>query len=333
MCFRYTSPIDIRTLHSPADLNAYDAWIGRRPAATLWQSLAWKDYQEAVGRSTRLYACFEGDTIVASALVCIDATAFGYCTWDLPRGPVWDKESAAHALMERIETDARTEKVLALFLSPLHILPRPGAARSPRHEQPEATRVVDLSKDDETVLAQMHQKGRYNIKVAQKGGVTVRLSRDIDAYYDLMKGTGERDRFGIKPLAQYKAFLERIPESFLMLAYAQDNDEKPIAGLVGASYGTTGIYYYGASDYAHRALMAPYALQWEAMRHCRENGCLRYDLLGVAPEFGGKDHPWAGITSFKEKFGGAFVTYPPEQRIVLKPLVLKVLETKRRILG
>ncbi len=118
-----------------------------------------------------------------------------------------------------------------------------------------------------------------------------------------------------------------------MLAYGPEDEAKPIAGLIGVIHGPAGIYYYGASSYASRALMAPYALQWEAIQHCKRNGCVSYDLLGVAPVHGGPDHPWAGISSFKEKFGGAFLTYPPEQQIVLKPFVLKLLLLKRKMLG
>ncbi len=103
-----------------------------------------------------------------------------------------------------------------------------------------------------------------------------------------------------------------------------------------------GIYYYGASSYEHRSLMAPYLLQWKAMEHCKELGCLTYDLLGVAPpenaassqlQAASSPHPWAGITDFKEKFGGELIEYPHEQQIVLRPFALKALTLKRQLLG
>jgi lipid II:glycine glycyltransferase (peptidoglycan interpeptide bridge formation enzyme) len=78
--------------------------------------------------------------------------------------------------------------------------------------------------------------------------------------------------------------------------------------------------------------MAPYLLQWHAMQHCRAQGCTQYDLFGIAPE-GSTNHPWAGVTDFKAKFGGTYVSYPPEQQIVLRPMMKKALEMKRRIVG
>ena len=224
---------------------------------------------------------------------------------------------------------------MSVFLSPSTPLPPSFQGhRSHRHEQPEATRIIDLASSEEDILKQMKQKGRYNIGVARKHGIIVQQTEDVDAFHRLLKQTGERDQFGIKPLSHYKRLLQSIPGSFLLLAYpSHRNAAEAIAGLLAVIYGKKGIYYYGASAYEHRALMAPYLLQWEAMQYCKAHGCTQYDLLGVAPEGSGDDHAWAGITSFKEKFGGTLIPYPPEQQIILRPLALKALQIKRRILG
>ena len=207
---------------------------------------------------------------------------------------------------------------------------------------------------EEEILAQMKQKGRYNIKVAQKHGITVTESDDIDAFYTLVTQTGQRDGFTHLPKKQYQAFLEHLPGAFLLLAY--DKNTEPIAGVLSVVWGKRAIYYYGASNHAHRAKMAPYMLQWESMRYAKERGCTTYDLLGVAPQSNEKRikdnkksfihyplsiirschrqaHPWAGITSFKEKFGGQLVAYPKEQVIILKPLVYQALRLKRMLFG
>ena len=113
--------------------------------------------------------------------------------------------------------------------------------------------------------------------------------------------------------------------------YPLTADRSPIAGLLGVNWNKAGIYYYGASSYAHRASMAPYALQWETMRFCKANGCETYDLLGVTPSNAPSDHVWSGITNFKEKFGGTLVTYLPEQQIILRPTVNKLLNLKRKL--
>ncbi len=102
---------------------------------------------------------------------------------------------------------------------------------------------------------------------------------------------------------------------------------------MGAVWGTQGIYYYGASSHEARALMAPYALQWQAMLRCRTAGCRSYDLFGIAPEGAGSRHPWGGVSDFKAKFGGTVITYPPEQQLVFRPVAHAALKMKRKILG
>lgn len=345
--------MDVRLLTTVPDLRAYEEWLAHHPDATLWQSPAWKAYQESLGRRTRLYGAVEEGKIRASALVIVDTTAAGLCVWDIPRGPliaisderlaVSDEHRAiSERLLEAIIRDARHERCLCLYLSPVLSLPasRYPLAASPRHEQPEATRMIDLSESEEGILAQMHQKGRYNIKVADKNGVRVEESRDTAAFARLMAETAARDGFRGPSQRQFEAFLHGVPGSFLLLAYGPSagsssvdpgNASQPIGGLIGAQWKNCGIYYYGASDYEQRALMAPYALQWAAMRLCRERGCVRYDLLGVAPPDAPADHPWQGISGFKEKFGGAVITYPAEQRIVLKPVLATLLAMKRKI--
>lgn len=326
----------IRLLTSPVDLERYDAWIKNHPQGTLWQSVEWKAYQETLGREVRVHVAEEGNQIVASAMVMIDKTSFGLSTWDIARGPIVNYELGIEnyeILMEEIIRDAKKQKVISLFLSPLEPIPDSKfiIPDSGRHIHCTATRLIDLALTEDQILKQMKPKGRYNIGVAEKHGVTVTQSEDIDAFYGLVKETTARDGFTGLSKDRYKTFLTAQPGSFLLLAH--DTHRTAVAGLLGVMWNGTGIYYYGASSHAHRALMAPYLIQWEAMKLCKTAGCTRYDLLGIAPKDAPVNHPWQGITSFKEKFGGNYIEYPPEQEIILHPLAKKALDLKRKIMG
>lgn len=295
---------------------------------SLWQSKEWKTYQEALGREVRVY-----EEQGARAQVIIDRTAFGLSTWEIPRGPVVESGEQMKSLLEVIMHDAKNERCMALYCSPKQLPADQDLPGKPsnRHIYPEATRILDLGLTDEELLKQMKPKGRYNIKVAQKHGVTVEQSEDIDAFYKLLTETSERDQFAVFPKHMYQTFLQALEGSFLLLAYSESHE--PIGGLLGAVWGSQGFYYYGASAHEHRAQMGPYLLQWEAMQYCRGHGCNSYDLLGVAPPDTPDGHPWKGITTFKEKFGGELVTYPPEREVVLRPMSKMLLQLKRRILG
>jgi lipid II:glycine glycyltransferase (peptidoglycan interpeptide bridge formation enzyme) len=106
----------IQRLTSQEDLQSYDAWVQSHPRGSLWQSPEWKRYQEALGREVRIYALLEGTQILASALVIIDWTVFGYSTWDIPRGPIGERREG---LLMTIMNEAKREHCLSLYLSPL----------------------------------------------------------------------------------------------------------------------------------------------------------------------------------------------------------------------
>src|SRR3989344_140371 len=323
----------------------YAEWLKNRPETPLWQCLEWKRYQERLGRETRIYGLISNQSsqqtskpknIFATALVIIDRTSFGLSTWDIPRGPTGNKESFAELIAGILE-EAKKERCIALYYSPFYVIPNtkyviPYTHLSSRHEQPEATLIINLTESDDQLLSSMHEKGRYNIRLAKRHGITVETSQDIDTFYALIRKTGKRDHYTAKPKSHYKDFIATLPGSFLLLAYdSLDTQKKALAGLIGVIYGETGIYYYGASDHAGRAKMAPSLLQFEAMKFCRSRGALHYDLFGIAPN-DDPNHPWAGVTRFKKQFGGEQVMYPQEKEVTLMPIVKKLIEWKRKII-
>ena len=323
--------MNIRLLTSAEDLIQYDQWVKQHPQGSLWQSLERKQYLESLEKEVRIY----GTVDEATALVVIDKTSFGLSTWEIPRGPLVKGHGTSdmgQLLLKNIFKDAKKEGALSVYLSPIEPVTCPlSPVTSQRHVHADATRIVDLSLPEAEILAQMHEKGRYNIKVAQKHGVIIEESKDMNGWMKLIAETSSRDGFTPVSRAKYEAFLKHLPGSFLLLASTAEGTL--ISGLIGVTWNGTGIYYYGASSSEHRNLMAPYLLQWEAMKRCKALNCHSYDLLGVAPENAKPNHPWQGISSFKAKFGGKVISYPPEQEVVLKPMMKQLLGLKRKILG
>lgn len=300
--------------------------------ATMWQSADWQNYRDAFGNTCKLYATWENGQISAAGLVIISTTAGGLSTWELPRGPIWLRNEACINLIAAITADAKKNGCIQIFLSPLQELPRIDSLHykaSKRLVFPEATFTIDLTNSDEELLANMKPKGRYNIKVAQKNEVKIYASHDAQTFANLHSSTSDRNAFKTPQTATYEHFLRCLPNSFLLLASIPEHSE-PIAGLIGNIHKHTGTYYYGASNHTYRNAMAPYALQWAAMQHCKAHGCTTYDLFGIAPA-NQPQHAWAGVTNFKEKFGGQYTEHPQEQTIVLLPFVQAALRLKRRL--
>ena len=68
-------------------------------------------------------------------------------------------------------------------------------------------------------------------------------------------------------------------------------------------FGQRATYLYGGSVSRQRGVMPNHLLHWVVMRDARERGYTEYDLYGYDP-FGRPDHLFAGISRFKEQFGG-----------------------------
>lgn len=322
--------MSVRVLTTESDLHLYKEWLSLHPKRSLWQSLEWKRYQEALGKEVRVYAYGEGN-IECAGLVVIDKTALGLSTWDIPYGPLWEENMSVEeveSFIKELAALAKKEHCMSIYCScPVKELSI--GKPSGRYVYPEASRILDLSQTEEELLAQMKPKGRYNIKVAQKHGVEVRESKDIDSFIALHAGTAKRDAFTTPAAETYRHFLADLDRSFLLFAFAPEKTD-PIAGLLGVFWEDRAIYYYGASNHAYRANMAPYVLQWETLRFCKQHGTLWYSFFGEAPK-GSKNHPWSGVTAFKEKFGGEYVEFPPERQLTLKPMARGLLQMKRKL--
>jgi lipid II:glycine glycyltransferase (peptidoglycan interpeptide bridge formation enzyme) len=177
---------------------------------------------------------------------------------------------------------------------------------------PTNTLQVDLEQSEEEILAQMTQKGRYNIKIADRYKVVIKETRDVNSFYEILKETARRDGFHIHEKEFYEDFLNILGEKARL--YGAFIEDEMAGGLLATFFGKTATYYFGASAGKHRNAMAPYALQWRAIRDAKKEGFKNYDFLGVAPE-GNEKHVLSGVTQFKTRFGGKRLDYK-------KPIVL-----------
>jgi lipid II:glycine glycyltransferase (peptidoglycan interpeptide bridge formation enzyme) len=268
------------------------------------------------------------------------------------RGPSLDAPDPelARRLFAAVDETCRRRGAISVVVEPDKPLPfrgrvrREGFVRGPAHIQPGRTVKVPLL-DDEPLLNQMHQKTRYNIRLAQRRGVTaVRSAPTPDAlstFYGLLADTAHRNEFGIHGADYYGDFMRVFGEDAVLLFALIDGE--PVAGVIAACFGDEGIYMYGASSTRHRAHGAGFYLQFEAMRWARQRGCRRYDLWGIPEQdppsievdgghrvAGTRADDWRGLYEFKVRFGGEIVTFPP----VLERRYRPVLATlARRLVG
>ena len=183
---------------------------------------------------------------------------------------------------------------------------------SPHNIQPPSTIIINIKNSEEEILARMKQKTRYNIRLAEKKGVTVRAWDDIESFHKMMLVTGVRDSFGVHSFGYYKRAYELLHPKQMGEILVAEHDGKPLAALFVARNGKRAYYLYGASTDEERNRMPAYLLQWEAMKWARARGCEEYDLWGVPDEdeatleasFETRHDGLWGVYRFKRGFGG-----------------------------
>ena len=185
-------------------------------------------------------------------------------------------------------------------------------------------------KTEEEVQAGFHQKWRYNIRVAQKKGVEVKIcgKEMVPAFADLMLTTGVRDGFVTRQPEYFAAMLDNLGEHCRL--YMAFHEGQPIAGTLAIHYGDKVWYLYGASSNEHRNLMPNYLLQWEMIRWSIETGCRIYDFRGVSGDVS-EDNPLYGLYRFKKGFGGDFTEFVGEMDLVLNKAVYLFMEKSTSI--
>ena len=276
--------------------------------------------------------------ITASALI-LKRTAFRrFSIFYAPKGPLmdWTNESLRKRVLDDLQSFAKKQGAIFLKLDPdvvlgrgvpasvdevtensgqavMSELRRRGWVESSDQIQFRNTVMVDLSASEEDILMRMKQKTRYNVRLAEKKGVKVRVGtvEDLPALYKMYAETSVRDGFVIRDEEYYmtvwKLFMQEAvngqPSAVPLIA---EVDNEPVAAIFLFMFAGRGYYVYGMSRDKHREKMPTYLLQWAAMKHAKAHGCLTYDLWGAPDVFDESDSMW-GVYRFKEGLGGEVV--------------------------
>ncbi len=203
---------------------------------------------------------------------------------------------------------------------------------SPHNIQPPRTIVIDIKENEETILTRMKPKCRYNIRLAEKKGVTIRAWDDLSTFHEMMTVTGGRDNFGVHSKQYYQRVYELFrPKGSCELLVAEF-EGKALAALMVFAQGNRAWYVYGASNDQERNRMPTYLLQWEAIRWAKARGCEEYDLWGVPDEneetlesnFESRHDGLWGVYRFKRGFGGQLKRAAQAWDKVYMPLLYKL---------
>ncbi|MFA6047341.1 MAG: peptidoglycan bridge formation glycyltransferase FemA/FemB family protein [Parcubacteria group bacterium] len=309
------------------------------PDGGFLQSSEWRKFQESVGRKTYnvsfphpasghpLPQAGEGDIFFHASIIEHMLPIVGKYFY-IPRGPVVNDQRSMirDQLRDLIDLAKnnnigwiRVEPATNEILEAIESNTTCKIKKAPHDMQPRELFIINVTKPEEQLLAEMKSKTRYNIKVAQKHGVAVTSEQGttnnnlIENFLKLTQIMAKRQGIEAHPESYYRKMLEVIPKNILKLYIAEYNNQIIAANIV-IFYGKTCTYLHGASDDEYRNVMAPFLLQWQQIQDAKVAGCERYDFGGISTNYlprrqAGESsmnvritNKWAGITRFKLGF-------------------------------
>ena len=306
------SMMELKKIENQAE---WDRWLSEQNAP-FTQAWDWGEILISEGKKVERLAMMEGGKIIAAAQIVFNrALGFNYAF--CPKGPIGNSG--------QLFLNYLKEKKCAFFRVEPATVPEAGMAiKKTIDVNPRATTILSLDKSEDELLEKMHAKTRYNIRLAEKKSLKISADKNFEIFWKLMRETARRDKFRLHEKKHYEAIFSSSFSHQLTILH----NEKPVATMVFVSFGNTATYLFGASDYESRPLMAPYLLQFEAIKIAKKEGLKFYDFFGIAPGLDPK-HQYAGVTRFKLGFGGEAIEQPGTFDLIISPGGYKIYEFLR----
>lgn len=251
----------------------------------------------------------------------------------VPRGPLvdWNDPAQYQDVMDRLIVAARKKNALLIKIDPDLTVGR-GIPGTPSEQadlcgiavrdyltnagwrfsqdqiQFRNTVEIDLTAPEETLLARMHQKTRYNIRLAEKKGVIVSEAREPEweRIYRLYAETAARDGFIIRTWDYYRQVWSTLTFGGMASCLKAEVEGTLVSAIWVIYFGKKAHYLYGMSGALHRDYMPNHLLQWKGMLLAKSQGKSIYDMWGAPDEFTENDR-LSGVFRFKQGYGGEVV--------------------------
>lgn len=310
--------------------------LAQLPRPHLLQTQEWAQAKAAFGWEAfhRTWEDGKGQVRAAAQIlkrsITIPKTGRNVCMLYVPKGPTlqnWGDAALRAEVLAGLREFAREQGAFVIKIDPdvalgYGVPGEDGAREAPegltfRREMMKAgwhysneqvqmpnTQLIELGSSEDELLAAMKQKTRYNVRLAERKGVQVRVGDpdDFAKLYAMYAETSVRDGFVIRSEEYYRTVWETFHAAGMLKPLVAEVEGEAVAGLMLFIYREQAWYIYGMSRSLHREWMPNYLLQWEAIKQSKAAGCEIYDLWGAPDEFKESDPMW-GVYRFKQGLG------------------------------
>ncbi len=318
------SNLTIKEIHNQPTWNRF---LLQNHPLSLFQVWQWGEVQKKIGNQVIRIGIYQDKKLIGIAGITFIKAKRGSFL-HVRHGPVFEKNEynikenwhilleyiielgkKCHALFIRISPLLKENQIDSGLISSLGFTPAPI-----HHMDSELCWVLDLNIASDKLLSQMRKTTRYLVRQAEKVGVLVKKTNEIDKFIQLYNETAQRQGFvGHQGIREEFEIFNQNDMCDLFLAQYQG---KILAGALILYFGEQAIYHHGAS--IPSKIPASYLLQWQAILEAKKRGLKVYNFWGIAPN-DKPNHPWQGITLFKKGFGGREVKFVHAQDLSLSP--------------
>ena len=303
----------------------WDVNLARFADCSPFQSYAFGQYHQNIGWQPRHWAATdENGDIIAMCLGLLRPFPLGFGMLWCVGGPVgdvqtWD-ESLRKTILEttglkhlylRFRCDRKRSVADALFLN------HRGWARSISPMTSSFSMEIDLRDDQDALASKLIRRWRRNLRLAEQNNLVIKVcaSPDVEEISDVYVKMESRKNLSQQFSPEKLENLFKCAASNLIFYRCEDEFGNLICFRGCLTIGNRACDYLAATTEKGRELRASYAVLWQMLRHCREQGIEIYDLGGI--------DPWKnpGVYAFKKETGAREVEFLGEWDWATSPVL------------
>jgi len=332
------------TMRDITDMAIWNNFVTAHPEANFLQSWQWGEFQASRNREILRRGVYDKDELIGIYTGHVEPARRGKHI-EIAGGPIvdWSHDEAVKTLFDDMRAKAKEMHCVFVRVRPQREdsaearadLQKIGLKPAPMYLSVELAGILDITKSQDEIMADMSQSLRRKIRKAEKENIVVEVSQkvdDIDEFYRIQLETAKRHDF----FAFGKTFLEKQFEAFTKTnnaaLYTARLNGEVLAQNFMIFYGNEASYHYGVSTALGTKHSGAPLLHLKAMQDARERGIKRYNFWGIVDE-NDTEHRFYGVSLFKRSFGVSELRYLPAHDLVVNKIAyLKtlVIETARR---